>query len=75
LNDEAVTLTIERQALAAVEGMLLRAKASELAELRRLQTQLSVYGERRASMASEPAAIATRLEILTDLLRQIEAQR
>jgi hypothetical protein len=75
LNDEAVTVTIERQHIAAVEGILLRAKAAELAELRRLQTQLSVYGERRASLAGEPAAIATRLEILTDLLRQIEAQR
>jgi hypothetical protein len=75
MNEAPVSLAIERRDLAAVEGMLLRAKAAELAELRRLQTQLSIYGERRASMASEPAAIATRLEILTELLRQIEAQR
>ena len=70
-----VTLTIEPDDLAAVEGLLLKAKASELSELRRVQTQLSVYGDRRSGMEGEPAAIATRLEILSDLLRQIKEQR
>ena len=70
-----VTLTIEPENLAAVEGLLLKAKASELSELRRVQTQLSVYGDRRSGMEGEPAAIAARLEILSDLLRQIEKQR
>jgi hypothetical protein len=70
-----VTLTIVRDELAAVEGLLLKAKASELSELRRVQTQLSVYGDRRSGMEGEPAAIALRLEILSELLRQIEEQR
>ena len=70
-----VTLTIEPENVAAVEGLLLKAKAGEVAELRRVQTQLSVYGDRRSGMEGEPAAIATRLEILSDLLRQIEEQR
>ena len=70
-----VTLTIEPGNLAAVEGVLLKAKASELSELRRIQTQLSVYGDRRSGMEGEPAAITIRLEILSDLLRQLEEQR
>jgi hypothetical protein len=70
-----VTLTIEPDNLAAVEGLLLKAKASELSELRRVQTQLSVYGDRRSGMEGEAAAIATRLEILSDMLRQLEEQR
>ena len=70
-----VTLTIEPEDLATVEGLLLKAKAGELSEMRRVQTQLSVYGDRRSGMEGEPAAIAARLEILSDLLRQIEEQR
>jgi len=70
-----VTLTIEPDDLAAVEGLLLKAKASELSEMRRVQTQLSVYGDRRSGMEGEPAAITARLEIVSDLLRQIEEQR
>ena len=70
-----VTLTIEPQNVAAVEGLFLKAKAGELSELRRVETQLSVYGDRRSGMEGQPAAIETRLEILSDLLRQIEEQR
>ena len=70
-----VTLSIEREALAAVEGILLKAKAGELSELRRVQTQLSVYGDRRSGMDGQPAAISARLEVLSDLLRQIDEQR
>ncbi len=70
-----LTLTIERSNLAAVEGLLLKAKAGELSDLRRAQTQLSVYGDRRGSMEGEPAAIEARLGILADLLDQIEQQR
>ena len=70
-----VTLAIERDRLDAVEGLLLKAKASELSELRRVQTQLSVYGDRRSGMEGEPAAISARLDVLSDLLRQIEEQR
>lgn len=75
VNKESITLRIEREQLPAVEGLLLKSKAGELSDLRRVQTQLSVYGDRRAGMAGEPAAIAARLEVLTDLLRQIEEQR
>jgi len=70
-----VTLAIDQQNVTIVEGLLLKAKASELSELRRVQTQLSVYGDRRSGMEGEPAAIAARLEILSDLLGQIEEQR
>ena len=69
------TLTIEPDDFAVVEGLLLKAKASELSELRGVQTQLSVYGERRSGMEGEPPALTTRLEILSDLLRQVEEQR
>ena len=74
MNKPPVTLAIDADKV-AVEGLLLKAKAGELAELRRVQTQLSVYGDRRSGMEGEPAAIAARLEILSDLLRQIEEQR
>jgi hypothetical protein len=70
-----VTLNIEREALATVESILLKAKAGELSELRRVQTQLSVYGDRRSGMEGQPAAISARLEVLSDLLRQIDEQR
>jgi hypothetical protein len=70
-----VTLSVERKALATVEGILLKAKAGELSELRRVQTQLSVYGDRRSGMEGQPAAISARLEVLSDLLRQIDEQR
>jgi len=72
---KTVMLSIATEDVPAVEGLLLKAKASELSELRRVQTQLSVYGDRRSGMEGEPAAIANRLEILSDLLGQIEKQR
>ena len=75
MKNPPVTLTIAPEDVAAVEGLLLKAKAGELSELRRVQTQLSVYGDRRSGMEGEPAAIVIRLEILSDLLRQIEEQR
>jgi hypothetical protein len=75
MNKPRVTLAIDVDKVAAVEGLLLKAKAGELAELRRVQTQLSVYGDRRSGMEGEPAAFAARLEILSDLLRQIEEQQ
>ena len=75
MNKPPVTLAIDADKIEAVEGLLLKAKAGELSELRRVQTQLSVYGDRRSRMEGEPAAIAARLEILSDLLRQIEEQR
>ena len=67
-----VTLTIEPDDIAAVRGLLLKLRAAELSELRRVQTQLAVYGDRRASMDGEPGAITARIELLTGLLRQIE---
>jgi hypothetical protein len=70
-----ITLVIERNDIAAMERLLLKAKAGELSDLRRAQTQLSVYGDRRANMEGEPAEIAARLDLLTDLLGQIERQR
>jgi len=75
MSKPPLTLMIDRSDLAAVEGILLKAKAGELADLRRAQTQLSVYGDRRGSMEGEPASIEARLEILSDLLDQIERQR
>ena len=75
MNKPPVTLAIDADKIEAVEGLLLKAKAGELSELRRVQTQLSVYADRRSGMEGEPAAIAARLEILSDLLRQIEEQR
>ncbi len=75
MSKPPLTLTIERSNLAAVEGILLKAKAGELSDLRRAQTQLSVYADRRGSMAGEPATIEARLAILSDLLDQIEQQR
>ena len=71
----AITLTIEPGDIATVRGLLLKTRAAELSELRRVQTQLSVYGDRRASMEGEPAAISARIEVLTDLLGQLDAQR
>jgi hypothetical protein len=70
-----ITLIIQPKDLAVLERLLLKAKAGELSDLRRAQTQLSVYGDRRAGMEGEPAAIAARLEILSELLHQIEKQR
>src|SRR3954454_16587605 len=62
LRDMApITLTIEPDDVAIVRRLLLKMQAGELADLRRAQTQLSVYGDRRASMAGEPGAIEARL--------------
>jgi hypothetical protein len=71
----AITLTIEPDDIATVRGLLLKTRAAELSELRRIQTQLSVYGDRGASMEGEPAAISARIEVLTELLGQLDAQR
>jgi hypothetical protein len=75
MSKPPVTITIEGASLDALEGLLLKAKAGELSDLRRAQTQLSVYGDRRGSMEGEPAAIEARLGLLSDLLDQIERQR
>jgi hypothetical protein len=69
-----ITLTIESERIALVRRLLLKMRAGELSDLRRIETQLSVYGDRRANMESEPAAITARIEMLTDLLAQIDAQ-
>ncbi len=69
----SITLTIRPDDVAIIRGLFLKTRAAELSELRRVQTQLSVYGDRRASMAGEPAAISARIEILTDLLGQLDA--
>ena len=70
----AITLTIEPDDIATVRGLLLKMRAAELSELRRVQTQLSVYGDRRASMEGEPTAISARIDVLTELLGQLTAQ-
>ena len=70
-----VILALDGDAAVVVERLLLKMKASELSDLRRVQTQLSVYGERRASMDGEPAAIQARIDVLDDLLAQIGRQR
>jgi hypothetical protein len=69
-----ITLTIERERIALVRRLLLKMRAEELSDLRRIETQLSVYGDRRANMETEPAAITARIEMLSDLLAEIEAQ-
>ena len=68
---EPIRLSVDGDDLAILHGLLLKARATELAELRRLQTQLSVYGDRRANMRSEPAAIEVRIGVLTRLLDQM----
>jgi hypothetical protein len=68
-----VTLTIEPEDVPVVRQLLLKMRATELADLRRIETQLSVYGDRRVNMEPEPAAITARLEILSDLLAQLGA--
>jgi hypothetical protein len=70
-NMEAMHLTVDGDDVATIRALLLKARATELAELRRLQTQLSVYGDRRANMESEPAAIEARIGVLTRLLDQM----
>ncbi|MFL5643666.1 MAG: hypothetical protein ACJ77V_03885 [Chloroflexota bacterium] len=69
-----ITLAIEPERIALVRRLLLKMRASELSDLRRIETQLSVYGDRRANMETEPAAITARIEVLSDLLAQIDAQ-
>ena len=68
---EPIHLTVDGDEVLVLQGLLLKARATELAELRRVQTQLSVYGDRRANMESEPAAIEARLAVLTRLLDQM----
>jgi hypothetical protein len=70
-----ITLTIDEDDIATLRGVLLKMRAAELSDLRRAQTQLSVYGDRRASMEGEPAAVTARIELLTELLTQIEQQK
>jgi len=68
---EPIHLTVDGDEALILQGLLLKARATELAELRRVQTQLSVYGERRANMESEPAAIGARIAVLTRLIDQL----
>lgn len=68
---EPIHLTVDGDDVLVLQGLLLKARATELAELRRVQTQLSVYGDRRANMASEPAAIGARIAVLTRLIDQL----
>ena len=68
---EPIHLTVDRDDVVILQGLLLKARATELSELRRLQTQLSVYGDRRANMESEPAAIEARIAVLTRLIDQM----
>jgi len=68
---QPVHLTVDGDDVVILRGLLRKARATELSELRRLQTQLSVYGERRANLAAEPAAVEARIAVLTRLLDQI----
>jgi hypothetical protein len=69
-----ITLAIDENDVPVVKRLLLKIQAGELSELRRTQTQLSVYGDRRAGMAGEPAAIEGRLDVVARLIAQIDAQ-
>jgi hypothetical protein len=68
---EPIHLTVDGDDAHILHGLLLKARATELSELRRLQTQLSVYGDRRANMESAPAAIEARIAVLTRLIDQL----
>ncbi len=68
---ESIHLAVDGDDVVILQGLLLKARATELSELRRLQTQLSVYGDRRANMETEPVAIEARIAILTRLLDQM----
>ena len=68
-----ITLTIEPDDVPVVRRLLLKMRAGELSDLRRIETQLSVYGDRRANMEPEPTAINARIEVLSDLLAQLDA--
>ena len=73
---DTITLTVSASRAALARGLLSKAKATELSDLRRAQTQLSVYGDRRANMLSEPA-VESRLVWTPpdDLIRQgLDAQ-
>jgi hypothetical protein len=70
-----INLAIKVEDADAIYRLLVRMKASELSDLRRVQTQLSVYGDRRASMEGEPAVLQARLVLLEDLIAQVNAQR
>ena len=74
MHDDDITLTISASSAVLARGLLAKMRASELSDLRRAQTQLSVYGDRRANMSSEPAAIQARLDLLDDLIRQVDAR-
>lgn len=71
---ETITLSLPASGATLARGLLSKMKATELSDLRRAQTQLSVYGDRRANMSSEPAAIQARIDLLEDLIRQVDAQ-
>jgi hypothetical protein len=68
---EPIHLTVDRGDVVILQGLLLKARATELSELRRYQTQLSVYGDRRINMVGEPVAIEARIAVLTRLLDQM----
>jgi hypothetical protein len=68
-----ITLTIDEDDIPVVKRLLLKIQAGELSDLRRIETQLSVYGDRRVNMATEPAAITARIAVLSKLLAQIDA--
>lgn len=73
-TSDTITLTISASGVVLARGLLAKMRATELSDLRRAQTQLSVYGDRRANMSSEPAAIQARLDLLDDLIRQVDTQ-
>jgi hypothetical protein len=74
-GDGPITLAIKPATAPIVTRLLLKMKAGELSDLRRVQTQLSVYGDRRASMDGEPAAIQAQIDVLDDLIAQLQEER
>jgi hypothetical protein len=75
VDEPPITLTIAPAMAPVIERLLLKMKAGELSDLRRVQTQLSVYGDRRANMVGEPADIQARIDALDGLLEQLRTQR
>ena len=72
---KSIILTVPGEKAAALETLLIRIKASELSELRSIQTQLTVYGDRRSTMEGQPGVIEARMALLEELLSQVREQR
>lgn len=72
---KTITITLTDGELPALERLLIKLKASELSELRSAQTQLSVYGDRRATLTSVPGTAQGNIDLLEGVIGQLREQR